>query len=125
MAKTLMKNLPEFYLVVLSSLAGYKPPFTFSPLGLVLVAIVIFQLCSRQRVLGLIISGLFLALNVYFVFALISELNEFARFSGEALQLLAGGTLLCIVNFFFGGWMFYKNAGSDLALPGTTNTAQH
>lgn len=109
MAKTLLKNLPEFYLVVISMLAGYKPPFIFSPLALVLAAIVIFQLSTRQRVLGLVISGLFLMLNFCLVFALISELNEFAQFSGEAMRLAAGGTLLCIVNFFFGGWMFYKN----------------
>lgn len=109
--KQIIVKLPEYYMLILAILAGYKPAFSFTPISLGLAAIMIFQIVYKNKIAGLVISSLFLLINVFMLFALISEFKEFPTFNNEAKQLLFGGLLIWLTNLFFGGIMFYKNAG--------------
>ena len=107
--KKILVKLPEFYMLILAILVGYKPPFSFTAISLGLAAIMIFQIVFKNKLSGLMISSLFLLINVFMLFALISEFKEFPTFNSEAKQLLFGGLLVWLTNLFFGGIMFYKN----------------
>lgn len=107
--KQIVMRLPEYYILILAILAGYKPPFSFTPISIGLAAIMIFQIFYKNKISGLVISVLFLLINLLMLFALISELKEFSTFNNEAQQLLFGGLLIWLTNLLFGGLMFYKN----------------
>ena len=107
--KQLIMKLPEYYMLILAMLVGYNPPFSFTPVSLGLAAIVIFQIVFKNKISGLVISALFLLINMLLLFALIFEFKEFPTFNSEAKQLLSGGLLIWLTNLFLGGLMFYKN----------------
>jgi len=101
-------KLPEYYLLILVILSGYTPPFSFHPIIIGFVAILILQIIFRNKISGLIIASLFLLINLYMLLALFSEKNEFPIFNGDAKQLLIGGLLLLVFNLFVIGLMIYK-----------------
>lgn len=107
--KHIILKLPEYYMLILAILVGYNPPFSFTAISLGLAAIMIFQIVYKKKISGLMISSLFLLINVFMLFALISEFKEFPIFNSEAKQFLFGGLLIWLTNLFFGGIMFYKN----------------
>ena len=107
--KRIILKLPEYYMLILAISAGYKPPFSFTTISLGLAAVMVFQIVYRNKISGLMISILFLLINLFMLFALISEFKEFQIFNNEAKQLLFGGFLIWLTNLIFGGIMFYKN----------------
>ena len=64
-----------------------------NPVAAILLAIVATVMISKNKVLGVIISLLFLLLNLYMVLAMISELNAFTSFNERARQLAIFGSL--------------------------------
>lgn len=111
--KKIKQNLikfPEYYLIVLAVLCGYTPPFTLNILSLVFIAILISQIVFKNKILGLIISSIFLLINLFMLGALISELNEFTEFNIKAKQLLFGGLSLWCLNMLSSSIMIYKYA---------------
>ena len=114
-AKNLIYQLPELYLLLAVTMAGYKPPFSIAPISLGLAAVVIFQIVYKKKTLGLVIGSLVLVANVFMLLALISEVKEFSTFNIEARQLLFGGLLIWFVNAFFGGLILYKNRAAPEA----------
>lgn len=106
-AKQVLIQLPEYYLLILTIIAGYTYPFTFNPIFLGLAVVPIFQIVVRNKISGLIIASLFVLLNLYMLGALISELSEFLVFNSSAIQLL-GGLSFLIVNILASSVMFYK-----------------
>lgn len=107
--KQIVMKLPEYYILILAILAAYKSPFSFTPIGTALAVIMIFQIVYKNKISGLVISILFLMVNLYMIFALLSEFQEFSSFNSEAKKLLFGGLSIWLTNLFFGGLMFYKN----------------
>ena len=106
--KQILIAFPEYYLLILTILAGYSFPFYFNPIFLGLAIIPFLQIIIKSKISGLIIAGLFVLINLYMLGALISEFKEFSEFNLEAKQLLVGGLCLWIFNMFISGVMVYK-----------------
>lgn len=97
--KRIVTGYPEFYFIVLVLLSGYSFPLHFNVLSLVLAAIIIFQIIFQNEVSGIIMAGLFALVNLYMLFALISEFREFQTVNVSGIQLLAVGLLLIMLTF--------------------------
>jgi len=102
---------PEYYLIILAILAGYTPPFSINPVAIGVIAIVILQIVFKNKISGLIISGLFLLVNLFMTGALFSEFNEFPTFNAAAKKLLFGGLSILGFNLFMSILMILKYAG--------------
>jgi len=112
--KSIINNLPEYYLIILAILAGYSPPFYINPIFVVILAILIFQIVSNNKTLGLLIGVLFFIGNLYFLFALRSEFLEFDEFNSDAQQLIFVGMLIWIINLIVSSFMIYKYSKTDI-----------
>jgi hypothetical protein len=64
-----------------------------NPIAASLLLILVTLIVLKNRVLGLVISVVFLLLNLYMVLALISEFNEFETFNERAKELILFGSL--------------------------------
>jgi len=106
--KKILYTFPEYYLVVLVILSGYTPPFFINPISLGLALLIVLLLIIKSRVVGLIIAGLFAAVNLFMVLPLVSEFKEFSAFNSDSIQLLIGGIGLIIFNVFVVEAMVYR-----------------
>ncbi len=109
--KRLLINFPEYYLIILSLLAGYTPPFTFNPVFIVFASILLLLIISGNKILGVIIAATFILINLYVSGALLSEFYEFKELNHEAIQLLSGGLLIGCLNMMSSAIMIYKYTG--------------
>jgi len=100
--------LPESYILFLFLFAGFKPPFSFHPLALAIVAITTLQMIFRNAITGIMLANLFILGNLYMILALLSELSEFPSFNLAAAELLIVGSAIILINLFIGGFMFYN-----------------
>ncbi len=111
--KQILMKFPEYYLVVLTILVGYTPPFGFSLISIGLAAVLIFQIVFKNKISGLLIASIFLLINLYMLGALISEFNEFPEFNNSAKQLLFVGLSLWSLNILSSGVMIYKYSKTE------------
>jgi len=101
-------QFPEYYLALTFLLLGYSPPFSFHPLGMGLSCLFLLQALLAYRLFGLILTSLFLFVNLLMLAPLIAEAIEFPRINSSFWQLLAGGLFLWSLNLLAGGIMLYK-----------------
>ena len=120
--KQLLIGFPEYYLLILTIMAGYKFPFTFEPIVLGFTIIPLFQIITKHKISGLIIAFLFLLLNFYLLGALLSELHEFSAFNSKAKQLLIGGLTFWFLNIFISSLMIYKYTRPSKDIPLSLHT---
>jgi len=106
MRRTLL--FTEYYLALLVLLAGYTPPFHFTPAGMGLACLFLLQALLGYKLSGLIIATLFLLANLLLLGALIAEASDFSALDSSAWQLLGGGLLLWGINLLAGGAMLYR-----------------
>jgi hypothetical protein len=106
--KSLLFKFPEYYLVLLVLLSGFKPPFYFAPLAIGLATLLVIQIYLKNNILGFSMAVLFLLGNIFLLFAVISEFNEFVALNARTIQLLVGGMMLFIINGLAAGIMIYK-----------------
>ena len=106
--KRIYLKFPEYYLIILTFLAGYSPPFYINPIFVVIVIILILQIVFKNRILGLVLGSLFFLVNLFFLAALISELNEFTKINTDAKQLLLVGLSIWITNMLMSLVLIYK-----------------
>ncbi|MXV17743.1 hypothetical protein [Hufsiella ginkgonis] len=98
--KTILGHFPEYYLILLTVLSVYTPPFSFgiNPFAITVLAILVLQVIYNNKAAGLTIAGLFIAGNLYMLLALLSEFNEFPAFTPPAQKLLYVGLSLFALN---------------------------
>ena len=106
--KRIFLKFPEYYLIILTFLAGYSPPFYINPIFVVIIFILILQIVIKNRILGLVMGSLFFLANLYFLAALISEFNGFTEFNTDAKQLLFVGLSIWITNMVMSIVLIYK-----------------
>ncbi len=106
--KQLFLKFPEYYLIVLTMLGGYTPPFSINPVFVGILAILIIQIIFKNKIIGTVLGVLFLVINLYMLGALISEFNEFTAFNADAKQLLVVGLTLWSLNMLASCTMIYK-----------------
>ncbi len=112
--KAHLTRFAEYYFMVMLFLAGYTPPFTVMVPVIILIGIFGMQLIFKNRALGLTIGILIGLINLYMVFAMISELSHFKTFDASAQKLLYIGSSVFLLNFIMAGFMINKYiAGAD------------
>jgi hypothetical protein len=95
--KALLLKTPEYALIVVVLFAGYSPPFSINPIMLLVIAMLVFQIIFKNKVLGIALSFLFMVVNLFFLGALISEFNEFDTFNQSAKELLFVGLTIWVL----------------------------
>jgi len=106
--RDLILSSPELYLIGATVYYWILTSNLFNPIAIALLVILVLQLIYKKGTTGLIIASLFIALNLYMVLALISELAEFSEPNQNATKLLIFGTLFLGLNIFAGVFMFRK-----------------
>ena len=105
--KQLTHWAPEIYLFV-SVIYYWIMSTLLNPIPLFLIFILAILVLLKNRALGIIISTIFLLLNLYMVLALASELGEFPTFNKNALTMLLVGGVYLGLNIFFSIRMLIK-----------------
>jgi hypothetical protein len=107
-----MKNLklviPELFLI--ASVLYYWSLTTrlLNPVAIGLLVVLVYQIISKKAISGLIISAIFIFLNLFMVLALISELSEFESVTDNYNNLLIVGTIYIGLNLVMATFMFLK-----------------
>lgn len=114
--KKVLFRLPEYYLIAAALLYWFTPPLNVNPIATGLVAVLVLQAIFKNRMTGLIIASLFLAINLFMLLALISEFNEFPSFTADAGALLGVGLLLFLINVGMAILMIYKYTQQEQAV---------
>jgi len=99
---------PELYLLLSVLYYWSLTALVVNPIAIILAIVLGFQIWSRNKALGIVISVIFLLLNFFLVLALLSELSEFTEFNKNAILLLTVGSLYLGLNIFFSGVMLYR-----------------
>jgi len=118
-AKKYLKFLPEVYFMASAlyywTLAGKE--LNYIATGVILVMLV--QIALKQKVLGMVTSGLLILVNCLLVLALVSELREYPTFNAEAQKMALFGTLYLGTNLAMAGYMFFRNTIGYFSPAGT------
>ncbi|WP_299212316.1 hypothetical protein [uncultured Dokdonia sp.] len=112
--KQLFLQFPEYYLLILTILGGYTPPFSFNPIFIGILGMLILLMIFKNKIVGIVLGSLFLLINLYMLGALISELSEFTVFNTAAKNLVFVGFTLWSLNMLAAVTMIYKYAFMDL-----------
>lgn len=92
--KTIKPLLPELFILA-SILYYWVASSLLNPIAIVLLLMIGFQIIKQNCTTGIIMSIIFVILNLYMVLALISELSEFKSITTDfKIMLLVGGLYL-------------------------------
>src|SRR5690606_21719905 len=101
-------NIPEYLLLLAVLYYWFLTSNLFNWIAITLVAILVFQIIYKNKILGIIIPSI-LILGCGFMFlALFSELREFPTFNADAKELLFVGLLYFTTTLVVAGFMFFK-----------------
>ena len=89
--KQIRKWIPELYLSASAVFYWISTSALLNPFAIFLVAVLLALFTWKMKMLGVIISLLFLILSLYMVLALLSELSEFPKFNKDAKVMLGVG----------------------------------
>lgn len=106
--KNILKWMPEIYLICSVIYYWIGTALLFNPIAIAFIFVLILQLMVRNKIIGILISGLFVIINLYLVLALLSELKEFPEFNSSAKMLLFFGSIYMGLNITMGIMMFIK-----------------
>lgn len=105
--KSIKPLLPELF--ILASIVYYWVASSLlNPIAIALVLIITFQIIKQNSTTGILMSLIFIILNVYMVLALISELSEFNSITKDFKIMLWVGGLYLGLNLSLGVVMFIK-----------------
>jgi|26BtaG_2_1085354.scaffolds.fasta_scaffold08032_2 hypothetical protein len=107
-AKDILFLSPEIYLIFATIYYWILSPNLFNPIAVVLLAILTYQIIYKNSSIGLVISSLFLVLNLYLVLALISELHEFTEVNDGFIKLILIGSIFLGLNIIVSIIMLIK-----------------
>lgn len=110
MMQQLKSLLPEVLLMCATLYYWSLTASTFNWLAIAFMALLIFLLVSKNRAVGLLLGSVIILLNLYLVFALLSEFYEFSEFNDKAKDLLLFGSLFIGTNLILAVWLIYKYA---------------
>lgn len=110
--KALLKWIPEIYLMA-SIIYYWIDTGLFNPFAIAFFLSLSLLLYFKSKVMGIVVSSLFILINMYMVLALLSEFNEFPTFDHSAKNLLFFGLIYIGLNLTMGIIMFIKYVKSD------------
>lgn len=100
--------LADFILLLAAILFWVSMGNLFNVLAFSLVLVLILQLIYRNCISGIIIASAIVALGVFMLLALFSEVSEFSSFNSEAKHMLTVGLGLFLPLVVLGIIMFIK-----------------
>ncbi len=103
------KNLPEYYLILATLYYWFLTATLFNPVALVLLSLLAFQLLFQKAISGTLISSVVILVNLYLIFAMLSELSETTPQQSAFWKVLVFGCIFLGLNLFAGFSMFRKN----------------
>lgn len=103
--KNKIKFVPEVYFLLSIVFYWYSTGLLLNVIAIGLMTILVYQLITRKKVTGMIISILFLLLSFFLILALFSELSEFNEFNDDAKTMALVGFSYLFLNLIFGSWM--------------------
>ncbi len=106
--KRILNAYPEYYLIIIILLTGFKPPFSINTFAVIIATGIILQIIFRSWTTGIFIAAIFILVNLYMLMALISEFRDMPAFNFLAKQLLFVGLALIFFNLFTSGVMIRK-----------------
>ncbi|SDX86492.1 hypothetical protein SAMN05444411_110139 [Lutibacter oricola] len=101
--------LPEVYLIIASIFYWVNTSTLFNPFAIIFIGVLLYQVIIKNKIAGLLISSVFILLNLYMVLALISELSEFTTSNNSFIRLLVFGVLFLGLNLIASIFMFKKH----------------
>ena len=106
--KKILLEFPEYYLVVLVLATGYTPPYSINQLAIFLAIILVIQIVFNNKIVGILLALVLIAIDLYLLLALFSEFRDFPVVNKQALQLLSVELTLIVFNLFVAGVMLYN-----------------
>ncbi len=106
--KNALRLFPELYLIAAILYYWSLTANLFNPIAIILVLIFGYQFTVQKSLLGIIISSIFICLNLYLILALISELSEFPEADDAFYKMLIIGGLFIGCNIVVGAFMMKK-----------------
>jgi hypothetical protein len=110
-SKQLWQWIPEIYLILSVIYYWVMTGTFFNPIAITLLLVLTILIIRKAPTFGVIISILFLFLNLYMVLALVSELNEFHAFTNKARNMLLFGSAYLGLNIVLSIIMLRKWGG--------------
>ena len=102
------KWIPELYLFVSVVFYWISTSTLLNPFAILLVAVLLALFKWEMKILGVIVSLVFLILSLYMVLALLSELSEFPSFSTDSKIMLGVGAAWLGLNIILAFLMLIK-----------------
>jgi len=106
--KTVISLFPELYLLAATFYYWFSTANLLNPFAIGLLLIISYQIVFKKITSGLIISLIFILLNLYMCLALISELIKFNEINKNFTNLLLFGSTFIGLNLIMGICMFLK-----------------
>jgi len=112
--ESILLKAPEYYLIALIALLTFPPlNFWIGFVGLCIISILVLQIIYRNSVIGFILSGLFLLVDLYFLLALLSEFYKFQTINANAIRLIVVGLMIFFFHLGISALMFIHYATRD------------
>jgi|GEM_PF-1224270 len=105
MKKRIRTNWPELYLIAATLYYWFLTSSLFNPIAIGLLSVLLFYMLTKNITLGLILSTVYILLNLYLVLALISELSEFQSLDSNFMKLIIIGPIFLGLNLLAGYFM--------------------
>lgn len=106
--KNVFQVFPELYLIAAILYYWTLTANLFNPIAIGLLLVFGYQCIAQKALLGIILSSIFICLNLYLILALISELSEFPEADTAFYKMLGIGGLFIGLNILAGGFMMKK-----------------
>ncbi|MCB0736389.1 MAG: hypothetical protein KDC92_02665 [Bacteroidetes bacterium] len=106
--KSHLFSLPEYLLLIAVLFYWVSTAIILNPVAIVLAGILVFQLFTKNRIVGIVIPSILILISLYMLLALFSEFNEFETINAQALKLLAMGLTLFLGTITASVSMLYK-----------------
>lgn len=111
--KSICKVFPELYLMAAILYYWTLTANLLNPIAIGLLIVFGFQCIAQKALLGIVLSSIFICLNLYLILALISELSEFPYADNSFYAMLTIGSLFIGFNLLAGGLMMKKYINKD------------
>ncbi|MEY8848430.1 hypothetical protein AB9K26_06430 [Psychroserpens sp. XS_ASV72] len=108
--KTILLAIPEYVLILSVLFYWFSAGLTINYIAIALLAILIYQIIFKNKVIGIIIPIVLILTCLYMLLALFSEVREFPTLNSEATTLLIVGLLYFLTTMFIAVVMLFKYA---------------
>jgi len=106
--KHILTWMPEVYFILSTIYYWVLTGTTINPVAIAFLALLIIQITIRNKISGIIIATIFILLNIYMFFALLSEFYEFPIINTDRKRLLIVGSIFLGLNLLMAVFMLIK-----------------